>query len=420
MTSSSNINRITSPSGSIQCGTIAFNYAPNTIPSVTITFTTPNLPNIDTGLRTWFWQSIYYQYVSGEFNIYQPGVNTYRNFYTNGNGISALPPQELLDLIDRQSLNNQTSGTALLNISWTSTLLDIQVNDINKPNYISLLSGYELDTRTIPDYPTIIPTEAKSITISYYRENKLEPIENLRSIDWMMYECNLISGTPYTLPIKDCVLGTLHSSDSTILIQLSQLPVLANKYLWSDLLPEAIPSLFSGWYQIYDAQNIDPLNRPIFPEERRLTKIAANNNIWNNANLSNNLDINFDINHPMFAIDNTRAYNWHIAQQNNNGIGTLIMDSPRTIEIHAALDASKWAVNPEDPTLPRVDNLGWRINRGNEVLGIRVKPDGTIDEELEKTTNRRLHAEGSEQNDEQDYNPNCFGKKGMLVRHLPN
>ena len=56
----------------------------------------------------------------------------------------------------------------------------------------------------------------------------------------------------------------------------------------------------------------------------------------------------------------------------------------------------------------------------NEVLGIRVKPDGTIDETLEKTTNRRTHADGSDENNVQEFNPNCFGSKGMIVRHVPN
>ncbi|NJR31629.1 MAG: hypothetical protein HC778_00560 [Chamaesiphon sp. CSU_1_12] len=65
------------------------------------------------------------------------------------------------------------------------------------------------------------------------------------------------------------------------------------------------------------------------------------------------------------------------------------------------MGAELWGTNPDLPDVERVDNLGWRIRRLCEVLGIRVKTDGTIDEELEKTTNRRLHAEGTEANDPQ-------------------
>jgi hypothetical protein len=96
-----------------------------------------------------------------------------------------------------------------------------------------------------------------------------------------------------------------------------------------------------------------------------------------------------------------------------NGGGTKIN------EIHKALDAAKYSVDPIT-NKPRTANLGWHINRQSEILGIRVKPDGKIDLEAEKTENRRLHVEGSTTNDVQEFNPNCFGSKGMLVRHLPN
>jgi hypothetical protein len=122
----------------------------------------------------------------------------------------------------------------------------------------------------------------------------------------------------------------------------------------------------------------------------------------------------------MFIVNNQRAFDWHVKPQSDGSYGNLTMNSPMLEEVHASLGAGKWGINPDDPLVPRVDNLGWRINRTNQVLGIRVKTDGTIDEELEKTTNRRLHAEGSATNDPQKFNPNCFGSEGTLVRHLPN
>jgi hypothetical protein len=159
------------------------------------------------------------------------------------------------------------------------------------------------------------------------------------------------------------------------------------------------------------------------PLASKIAKLAANNNYWNNNSI-NNIDINTSgspINQLFnFFPPGKTAYDWHIKPQTDGSYGDLIMDSPAIKEIHAALNAGKWGINPDDPTQPRVDNLGWRIERGNQVLGIRVNPDGTIDEALEKTTNRRLHVEDSAENDEQEYNPNCFGSKGMFVRHLPN
>lgn len=302
-----------------------------------------------------------------------------------------------------------------------------------KPIYIDLLKGFNLDLRIIPDFPEILPLQNKKITIQYYRENDLEPIPNLRSIDWLTYTCILTKDVPIKLPIEKCVLGTLYCDDASVLSQISNLSSLANFYDWSDLLPQSLPNLFAYWTTLYNIASISPpipavaINIETSTEiGRMLRTIGADNNHWNNQ--PNPVpDLNFDPSHPMFLIDNNRAYEWHVEPQGidlitglDKGNGRLLMDSIRTKEIHAALGAGTYGINPDDPTIARIDNLGWRIQRENEILGIRVKTDGTIDEVLEKTENRRLHVEGSDQNDVQDYNPNCFGKKGMLVRHLPN
>jgi hypothetical protein len=84
------------------------------------------------------------------------------------------------------------------------------------------------------------------------------------------------------------------------------------------------------------------------------------------------------------------------------------------------LGGNKYGTNEIDNTKDRVTNLGFLVNRIAQVLGIRLDADGKLDEELEKTTNRRLHANGKEVNDLQKFNPNCFASEGMLVRHLPN
>jgi hypothetical protein len=297
---------------------------------------------------------------------------------------------------------------------------DTATKGTNHPTYIDLLSGYSLDDRTIPSNPNIIPVEDETISIEYYRENSLEPIPELRSIYWVVRIIKLIKDTPITLPITNCVLGTLNISSPSVINSILSLSTPNDRYSWNYLFVNSLSSLFLHWRSLYEADNQVPANTLIFPESTILHKLAANNNAWDNADLSGNLDINFDISHPMFSLNDGRSYNWHIKPQNDTSRGDLVMDSIRTIEIHAALDAAKWGVHPDDPNMTRVDNLGWRIERGNQVLGIRVKPDGTIDKDLEKTTNRRLHAEGDEQNNILEYNPNCFGSKGMLVRHLPN
>jgi hypothetical protein len=334
---------------------------------------------------------------------------------------------------------------------------------VNKrPNYESLISGYSQDSRTVPNLPTISIPTTETARISYYRGNRLEPIPDLQSICWIVKDVQIIANIPIQLPIVDSLLGTLYCDNAIVSNAIKALPTNSGCYRWNDLFPENISSLFIEWKTLADPayQLASDNYRSLY----RIRKLAANNDAWSNTDLSNNLDIGYEIDHPMFAINNTRAYNWHLSAQ-TEGIGSLVMDSPRTIEtnlwmqelrkalqaqnyqsedltadppvhyldwyikngsgekidkIYSALDAGKWGVNPDDPNIPRVDNLGWRIQRGNEVWGIRVKHDGTIDEALEKTTNRRLHVSGSVENDIQKYNPNCFGSEGMLIRHLPN
>ncbi len=333
-----------------------------------------------------------------------------------------------------------------------------------KPNYSDLLTGYPLDTRTIPNNPVIISTFTGKAKIQYYKLNKLDGL--LPSLDWFSYEINLAKDESYTLPITDCVLGTLYSSDSRVLDSMVLIAPKTGKYSWSDFLPSALPSLFANWQILADAlvtsqtdtvnfyQIISNSTSQTSEISRTLRRLSANNNWWENDSAVR-ADLNPLSSHPMFVQDDNRAYNWHIKPV-AEGIGTLVMDSPRTIEIHKALQAQNYQAEDlmSTPNLhyldwyiknsasdkikaiwnaiggdtyaykadgtQRVSNLGYLVNNIASVLGIRRDENGKLDEELEKTTNRRLQADGSEINDVQAYNPACFGSEGMLIRHLPN
>lgn len=339
----------------------------------------------------------------------------------------------------------------------------------NHPCYFDLMDGYELDSRIIPSEPTITSSTDKKVTLKYYQRNTLESLPNLRSICWRVFECELKANIPFKLPIKDIVLGTLHGSDSTVLALITATPTLAGCYPFSALLPSSINDLFQAWNTLYDNQPFNSSNELVHPQVITLRKLAANNNVWNNSNLANNLDINFDITHPMFAIDSQRAYDWHISpQSNNNGIGTLIMDSPRTIEIHTALNASNYLIEspavigtgtPQNPQTPALHKLDWYIKNGNvgekltqvwkaleawkysfndiddskmrvsnlgylieniaRVLGIRVNANGEIDHSQEKQHYQRSIVNNPIY-DKRAYSTNCFGKYGRLTPHLSN
>jgi hypothetical protein len=349
-------------------------------------------------------------------------------------------------------------------------------SDFKKPNYRDLLGGYYLDDRVIPNYPAITSLTDQKAKIAYYRENKFESI-GFPSIDWMVYEVDLIANKPTVLPIVDCVLGTLHCDNNSISGLITNLANAPNSYPYSSYFESALPDLFGNWNTLWQAVTV-PLTIPSnaltgsakTEISRALIVLAANNNYWNNQSTSMAVDQNpFSIGvHPLFINNQTRAYNWHIKPQLDGSFGDLIMDSPRTIEIHTALNAGQYlletaanigtgtAENPQTPakhrldwyiknsasekvtaiwkalggdkyskndldsTKARVTNLGFLIERIAQVLGIRLNANGKIDEELEKTINRRLHVDGSASNDLQKFNPNCFGTEGLLVRYLPN
>ncbi len=316
-------------------------------------------------------------------------------------------------------------------------------------DYLDLLNGYSLDVRKKPSRKIKLKVDLDcEVDFNYYRSNPYEPIPKLQSIDWVHRRITFQKNTDYWIDFSDAVLGTVQimgDSDvvSDLVSQITKKLHLATEYAWSDYLHVKIKSLFDRWATIYQsavaaiaplpdditASNVEP-PRVYYRETRQynqniLRKLSANNNYWRNDAVVRN-DIGIDDTHPMFIADDERAYDWHIKPQFDpktdaeNGVGTLTMDSIRIINIAKALDAEKYSTNELDEEKPRVATLGWHVNRQSEILGIRVKADGTIDEALEKTTNRRLHANGLEENNVQENNLNCFGSNSMIVRYLPN
>jgi hypothetical protein len=184
--------------------------------------------------------------------------------------------------------------------------------------------------------------------------------------------------------------------------------------------PEDLSTVKSYWESLYTAHKAQVISSLTVLSTIALTTTPY---VWAATPRWGQLPIS-DLNTGQGVGENVRdsfVYGKYFEPQSDGTFGSYIMpDSAIVKAIGFALDVETWGVNPDDPSIPRVDNLGWRIKRSNEVLGIRVKSDGTIDETLEKTENRRLHADGSTANDVQEYNPNCFGSKGMLVRHMPN
>jgi hypothetical protein len=205
-----------------------------------------------------------------------------------------------------------------------------------KPSYKDLLSGYYLDSdRVVRSYPIITSPIDQKATISYYRQNKHESI-GFPSIDWMVYEVDLIANVPKTLPIIDCVLGTLHCDNQNIVNLIKNTIINPAFYPQSTYFEDGLPDLFNHWRGLAQAIDIPPsipanaVSGGTKTEVSRAVRVlAANNNYWNNQSISIAVDQlpPSPNTHPLFKVDQTRGYNWHIKPQSDGSFGDLVMNS---------------------------------------------------------------------------------------------
>jgi hypothetical protein len=305
----------------------------------------------------------------------------------------------------------------------------------------AVINGYSEDPRTKPsNFPEITPSEDGELLISYYRQNTLEKIPNLTSLDWYSHSIKLTKGEPIRLLIINPVFGTLNiKGDSQLVddVKTQLLGTEVGRYKWSDFYVENIDTLVNHWKQIYNNYTIQPAPSPslgsfynilIEHQQPFIRLLSANNNYWDNDD-TNYPDIqvpNTDPNMgfigalpPVLSVSKQQAYNWHIKPQPDGSIGDLEMDGIRTIEMHRAFNCGKWGINPDDSTKPRKDDLGWRIQRINEVLGIRVGTDGKFDPDKEKKIVRQV-IPAKQKLDAEKIGVNCFGVDGMVVKRINN
>jgi hypothetical protein len=315
------------------------------------------------------------------------------------------------------------------------------INNHNRPNYYSLLSGYDQDSRTIPGSITFNSPITGFIALGYWREN-IEPIPGLRSVFWREVVGAGKVGKPITFDIEGCMLGTLKVFDNPE--QIGSKPLIESaiqgatsgvgRYPYKYLFQSFLPELFTAWNSLYALINDNPYNAIIYSETKALHCIGANNDHWSNRPVPT-ADINYDPTHPMYVVDNGRSYNWHLSNQATNattGIGDLLVDSIRVIEtrqyaedifnkaydMHRALGQSQYGNNELDNTKERVTTLAFMIEKIFNVLGYRMDANGKIDQEREKNFVRKIV--DNPRYDGQAYTPNSWGHFGRLTPHLSN
>jgi hypothetical protein len=374
-------------------------------------------------------------FIAGNFQVYPDGYVVYWDTPVQS---SAFTPQFValvngIDLKDvRLDFISFLNGIALYNV-FHKVYLTITASLPLPPSYIDLLSGYSLDSRKLPSGKIrLLPINTESVTISYYRNNHLEPSPVFKSIDWVKFEVNLVKGEPYWIDLTGLVLGTITVNSSDILSQITSYSVLPGEYSRLFYIKSNLNSLFNVWRNMFDSvvqtdtplvgtiiNNVQVLNQTsqLYTGNYTIRKLAANNDAWKNTDLSSNIDVNPDPEHPMFKVDRDRAYQWHLKEV-SQGIGDLVMDSVRMISIEAALNAYYYSIDPTTGE-SRVANLGHLIEKIAAFVGYRPEPDGTLNHDKEKAKVRTVISKDNPI-DPSKVGVNSFGEQGMVVRRLNN
>ena len=215
-----------------------------------------------------------------------------------------------------------------------------------KPNYSDLITGYARDTRKIPTKLTITSAIDLAVTVKHYRNNPYEDVPKLKSIDWVNKTINLKAGIPADYDCTGITLGTLQFT-ALVSTTLTIVNYVSNgiPYPLSALLNNIsnLDALFAYWLSLCTAnvgvgrQLATPL-ASLSLSQIKLKVLAASNNYWNNNSLPFSSDRGAELNHPFFTPVESKIYEQHLEPQiDSKGIGSLVMDSIRTIEIHAAL-----------------------------------------------------------------------------------
>ena len=166
--------------------------------------------------RVWTATHLYWYSIPPSDNIYDR--NNYGFFVEPYEKDYFYNDSEVLDMLARSEAfpSTPTYGFTTLKLRWYPANATMQKNLVDKPSYYSLVSGYKLDKRYIPQSFILASVIDKRITLKYYRENKLEPIPELKSLIWHIQSIDLKAGIPTPFFVSDIALGTLHVSESDI------------------------------------------------------------------------------------------------------------------------------------------------------------------------------------------------------------
>jgi hypothetical protein len=320
-----------------------------------------------------------------------------------------------------------TAGFSYVDVWTSSTPITGNTISADKPCYTNLIGGYGLDPRRLPTIGQVLPTASKTLKLSYYRANSSEGIPGLQSIDFYHYEIEIVKDQPIYLPIESPVMGTLTIDDSEIASQVRGMTNLMTEYPVSVFFPSSVPDLFIHWEGLYASKDAGVLpvgaGSLISTSETNQTSatvkiLGANNNVWKNGSVVN--DVGMDLNHPLFAIDESLAFDRHFKTQTDGSYGDLMMNSPKLEDLWTHFCSQTPAANELDPTRPRLNTHGHLIQESAKRIGYHPDSDGNIDVSVQKVEHKTRCADIRQPLDTDNYSPYGFGKTGMAIANLPN
>lgn len=286
-----------------------------------------------------------------------------------------------------------------------------------KPQIADYFNGYSLDSTPYKIDVNISFLSSKSGDIKihyYYKEDEIQLDSDgvaHQTISIQTIEFDSIKGKSYTLKFT-CVPCSVSFEGNSVLI--AQLRALLPERCLSDYLPIQK----AEWEGLYQQQLGLLQSQPFYYQSINLDNtpyVWAATERWGQTSITDRntgLGIGEQVN-DSFVFDKYFKLNL------DGTYGADMADSALLKLIGSSLQVNKWGLNPDDPDVPRVDNLGWRINRICDVAGIRVKTDGTIDTEKDKKLVRQV-IDKNKNLDPKKTGVITFGELGMVVKRISN
>jgi hypothetical protein len=315
---------------------------------------------------------------------------------------------------------SQGQGTITLEYFRTTVTTDhYQLKELLKPQIKDYFLGYSLAPQPykINLDVTVIPNKSENIKLHYYQltdEVQKDSDEIYHStIDILTKNLHCVNGKPLRIKL-DCVPCSISFEGDTQLIDSIKSQINLPK-----CFPEYLPVAKAYWESLYNTKKAELLADP-----KVVTSIELNTTpyLWAATPRWGQQGIN-DLNTGQGIGENVNdsfIYDKYFAPQSDETFGSYIMpDSALLKKIGTSLDADTWGINPDDPDVVRIDNLGWRIKRLCDILGIRVKTDGNIDIESEKKLVRKV-IDKNKNLDPTKVGVAGFGEGGMILKRITN